>query len=150
MIFLGFPERVADALAKSDRQRVRQNVYYARQLASCQPLGAYLYRTPHESYAIVRDTVRADRTDEDALRSVKAHASFKGMQKDLARWPDDVGLAPVLRVRSCAELFHDSRRERLHTTSAARYPVFVRKRDGSLTNYSGSSPELTRTPGYGA
>ena len=48
-----------------------------------------------ESYAIVRDAMRAGRTDDDALRSVKAHASFKGMRKDLARWLDDVGLAPV-------------------------------------------------------
>jgi hypothetical protein len=38
-----------------------------------------------ESYAIVRDAMRAGRTDEDARRSVKAHASFKGMRKDLAR-----------------------------------------------------------------
>jgi hypothetical protein len=43
-------------------------------------------------------------------------------------------------------VFHDSRRELLHTTSAARYPVFVRKRDGSLTNYSGTSPGLTVHP----
>ena len=99
-----------------------------------------------ESYAIVRDAMRAGRTDEDALRSVKAHASFKGMRKDLSRWLDEVGLAPILGVRSCAELFHDSQRELLHTTSAVRYPVFVRKRDGSFTNYSGTSPGLTVHP----
>jgi hypothetical protein len=99
-----------------------------------------------ESYAIVRDALRAGRTDEDALRSVKAHASFKGMRRDLARWLNDLGLAPVLGLPSCAELFEDSGRGLLHTTSAVRYPVFARKRDGSLTNYSGSSPGLTAHP----
>lgn len=29
-------------------------------------------------------------------------------------------------LRSCAELFEDSQRGLLHTTSAVRYPVFVR------------------------
>ena len=99
-----------------------------------------------ESYAIVRDALRTGLTDEDALRSVKAHASFKGMRRDLARWLDDLGLAPVLGLASCAELFEDSGRALLHTTSAVRYPVFARKRDGSLTNYSGSSPGLTTHP----
>ena len=99
-----------------------------------------------ESYAIARDALRAGRTEEDAQTSVKAHASFKGMRKDLARWLDDLGLAPVLGLQSCAELFGDSAGGLLHTTSAVRYPVFVRKRDGSLTNYSGSSPRL-RTRG---
>ncbi len=99
-----------------------------------------------ESYAIVRDALRAGRMDEDALRSVKAHASFKGMRRDLARWLDELGLAPILGLQSCAELFEDSHRGLLHTTSAVRYPVFVRKRDGSLANYSGSSPGLTMHP----
>ena len=96
-----------------------------------------------ESYAIVRDALRAGWTDQDALRSVKAHASFKGMRRDLGRWLDDLGLAAVLGLQSCAELFEDSGRALLHTTSAVRYPVFLRRRDGSLTNYSGSSPGLT-------
>lgn len=99
-----------------------------------------------ESYAIVRDALRAGRTDEEALRSVKAHASFKGMRRDLARWLDDLGLTVFLGLQSCAELFEDSARGLLHTTSAVRYPVFVRKRDGSVTNYSGSSPGLTAHP----
>lgn len=99
-----------------------------------------------ESYAIVRDALRAGRRDEDALRSVKAHASFKGMRRDLARWLNELGLAPVLGLQSCAELFEDSHRGLLHTTSAVRHPVFVRKRDRSLANYSGSSPGLTAHP----
>ena len=36
-----------------------------------------------ESYAIARDALRAGRADQDVLRQVKAHASFKGMRKDL-------------------------------------------------------------------
>lgn len=99
-----------------------------------------------ESYAIARDALRAGRMDEDALRSVKAHASFKGMRRDLARWLNEIGLAPVLGLQSCAELLEDSHRGLLHTTSAVRYPVFVRKRDGSLVNHTGSSPGLTVHP----
>jgi hypothetical protein len=99
-----------------------------------------------ESYAIARDAMRAGQADQDALKSVKAHASFKGMRRDLSRWLNDLGLAPVLGLQSCSELFEDSGRALLHTTSAVRYPVFLRKRDGSVTNYSGSSPGLTAHP----
>ncbi len=88
------------------------------------------------SYAVARDAMRAGWTDQDALKSVKAHASFKGMRRDLGHWLNDLGLAPVLGLQSCGELFEDSGRALLHTTSAVRYPVFLRKRDGSLTNYS--------------
>jgi hypothetical protein len=99
-----------------------------------------------EAFEVVRDAVRAGRSDEDALASVKAHASFKGMRRDLARWLDQIGLAAVLGLPSCSELFGDFYRSLLHTTSAVRYPVFVRGRDGSLRNYSGSSPELVAHP----
>ena len=99
-----------------------------------------------EAFEVVRDAVRADRSDEDALASVKAHASFKGMRRDLARWLDQVGLAAMLGLPSCSELFGDFYRSLLHTTSAVRYPVFVRGRDGSLKNYSGSSPEFVAHP----
>ena len=97
-------------------------------------------------YVDVRDALRAGRPGEEALASVKARASFKGMRRDLAQWLDDLGLAAVLGLRSCSELFEDSHRALLHTTSAVRYPVFVRGRDGSLTNYSGSSPEFVAHP----
>ena len=79
-------------------------------------------------------------------RGWRPPASFKGMRRDLAQWLDDLGLAAVLGLRSCSELFEDSHRALLHTTSAVRYPVFVRGRDGSLTNYSGSSPEFVAHP----
>ena len=99
-----------------------------------------------ESYAIVRDALRAGESDQQALQAVKAHASFKGMRRDLARWLDELGLAALLGLRSCSELFQDSRRGLLHTTSAVRYPVFARSRDGTLANYPGSSPELAAHP----
>ncbi len=102
-----------------------------------------------ESYAVVRDALRAGRSDEEALQAVKARASFKGMRRDLARWLDELGLAEILGLRSCSELFEDAHRGLLHTTSAVRYPVFVRKRDGSLANYSGSSPEFVAHPWLG-
>jgi hypothetical protein len=98
------------------------------------------------SYEVVRDALRAGSSEEDALRAVKAHASFKGMRRDLARWLDELGLAAPLGLRSCSELFEDSHRALLHTTSAVRYPVFVRRRNGSLGNYSGSSPQLLAHP----
>lgn len=99
-----------------------------------------------ESYAIVRDALRAGHPDQQALQAVKARASFKGMRRDLARWLDELGLATLLGLRSCAELFQDSHRELLHTTSAVRYPVFVRRSDGTLANYPGSSPEFVAHP----
>ena len=102
-----------------------------------------------ESFAVVRDALRAGRSDEEALRAVKARASFKGMRRDLARWLDEIGLATWLGLRSCSELFDDSHRALLHTTSAVRYPVFVRKRDGTLANYSGSGPEFVAHPWLG-
>jgi hypothetical protein len=99
-----------------------------------------------ESYGVARDVLRAGRSEEDALQAVKARASFKGMRRDLARWLDELGLGTPLGLRSCSELFEDSHRALLHTTSAVRYPVFVRRRDGALANYSGSSPELMAHP----
>jgi len=99
-----------------------------------------------ESYAVVRDALQAGHSDEEALRAVKARASFKGMRCDLARWLDELGLAALLGLRSCSELFQDSHRGLLHTTSAVRYPVFVRRGDGALTNYPGSSPEFVAHP----
>jgi hypothetical protein len=74
-----------------------------------------------ESYAIVRDAMRADRTDEDALRSVKAHASFKGMRKDLA----------PQRARSARSTF----RPRGLSSSA---------RSGALTSPPRHRPHLTQ------
>jgi hypothetical protein len=99
-----------------------------------------------ESYAVVRDTLRAGQSEKEALAAVKARASFKGMRRDLARWLDEVGLAAWLGLRSCSELFDDSHRALLHTTSAVRYPTFVRKRDGTLANYPGSGPEFVAHP----
>lgn len=98
------------------------------------------------SYEIVRDALQASRTHQDALQMVKARASFKGMRRDLARWLDDLNLAAVLGLRSCSELFEDTHRALLHTTSAVRYPVFVRSRDGSLRNYSGRNPQFETHP----
>ena len=99
-----------------------------------------------ESYAAARDALRAGCSEEGTLESVKARASFMGMRRDLARWLDELGLAALLGLRSCSELFGDSRRGLLQTTSAVRYPVFVRKRDGSLRNYAGSGPEFVAHP----
>lgn len=99
------------------------------------------------SYEVARDALRAGHSDESALQTVKARASFKGMRRNLARWLDELGLAAALELESCSGLFEDSHRALLHTTSAVRYPVFVRsRRDGSLRNYSGTSPQFGTHP----
>ena len=99
-----------------------------------------------ESYAVVRDALRAGQSDQQALQAVKARASFKGMRRDLARWLDELGLATLLGLRSCSELFQDPHRGLLHTTSAVRYPVFARRGDGTLANYPGSNPDIVAHP----
>ena len=97
-----------------------------------------------ESLITVRDAIESGDSEEVALRQVKERASFKGMRGDLARWMDEIGLAALAGVDSCAALFDDPRL--LHTTSAIRYPTFKRKRDRSWIRYSGTSPDILGHP----
>lgn len=76
-------------------------------------------------------------TASEALQQAKREASFAGsMRKNLVSMLDETPLQKALGLESCDSLFGDSSRF-LHTTSAVRYPVFVRGR-----NYTGHSPEL--------
>jgi len=77
---------------------------------------------------------------DGALRRVKTAASFSGpLRRNLVAMLDHIGLHVALGIDSCAELFQ-STSERVHLTSAIRYPVFI---DGA--NYSGA-PAMLRTP----
>ena len=75
-----------------------------------------------------------------ALREAKLFGSFSGpMRSNIVRMLDAIGAHTVLGVPSCAVLF-DPAHERIHFTSALRYPVFVGGR-----NYNGN-PDLLQTP----
>lgn len=74
------------------------------------------------------------------LRSAKLTASFSGaMRSNLIAMLDGIGVAQHLGLKSAAELFTPGG-ERVHLTSALRYPVF---KDGE--NYNGT-PDMIRTP----
>ena len=89
-----------------------------------------------EAIRCARDGLRAGLDHQDVQASVKHMASFKGMRRDLASWFDAVGLADVLGLGSCDELFSPRARGILHTTSAVRYPTF-RRTEGRWQNWNG-------------
>jgi hypothetical protein len=89
-----------------------------------------------------RRTLRSGSTEEAALRAAKGHASFAGMRSRLCGWLDELGVPEWLGVSRTEDLF-DAHVELLHTTSAIRYPVFVR--DGAL-NYTGHGPTPLDSP----
>ena len=77
---------------------------------------------------------------EDTLRFAKLTASFSGaIRANLVAMLDSIGVARHLGLMSAAELFTPGG-ERVHLTSALRYPVF---KDGE--NYNGT-PDMIRTP----
>jgi hypothetical protein len=86
------------------------------------------------------DALRAGVPIHDALRNAKLVGSFSGttMRKNLVQMLDSIGAQKALRIATCADLF-DAAHERVHFTSALRYPVFV---DGA--NYNGS-PDFLQT-----
>lgn len=86
-----------------------------------------------QASAALRDGLTAS----EALQQAKMEASFAGsMRKNLVSMLNETPLQEVLGLDSCESLFGDSSRF-LHTTSAVRYPAFVRG-----GNYTGHSPEL--------
>lgn len=75
-----------------------------------------------------------------ALREAKLAGSFSGrMRGNLVSMLNAIGAHHTLGIADCADLF-DPAHERVHFTSALRYPVFV---DGA--NYNGN-PAPLRTP----
>ena len=88
----------------------------------------------------LRQALLAGHDIENALRHAKLVGSFSGpMRANIVQMLDAIGAHEAFRVASCAELF-DPMQERMHFTSALRYPVFV-----GAANYNGT-PDMLRTP----
>jgi hypothetical protein len=84
--------------------------------------------------------LRAGKDHKEATRLAKLTGSFSGpMRANLVSMLDHIGLASALVVTSCANLF-DPTNQRVHFTSALRYPVFV-----GNNNYNGT-PDMLKTP----
>lgn len=88
-----------------------------------------------------RDALRDGKSNLEAARAAKVHASFSGepMSGNLVAMLDLVGVAEWLGIESTAQLWSD-KQHLVHFTSALRYPVFL---DGA--NWSGA-PDMVRTP----
>lgn len=70
----------------------------------------------------------------------KKLASFAGsMRKNLIDMLDQIGLPAALGIKSSELLFYELR-DLLHTTSAIRYPVFIKGK-----NYTGHSPIILKS-----
>jgi hypothetical protein len=92
-----------------------------------------------EALSIFRNALRDEFGTEDALRRVKAGASFSGpMRVNLVAMLDHIEVHRALGIASCSQLF-GAVDEPVHFTSAIRYPVFV-----NGANYRGA-PDLLRT-----
>lgn len=79
------------------------------------------------------DALRRGEAIESALRAAKTHASFAGpMRRNLVRMLDALGIASLLGIASCADLWAEDSRS-AHFTSLIRNPVFV-----DDLNWSGS------------
>jgi hypothetical protein len=86
-----------------------------------------------------RGALASGRTNSEACIEAKARASFAGtMRLNLIAMLNGIGLHEALGITDCGGLF-DAFQFQLHTTSAIRYPVFVRGE-----NYTGHTPRPLR------
>jgi hypothetical protein len=84
--------------------------------------------------------LKAGKGYAEASRLAKFTGSFSGpMRTNLVSMLDHIGLASAFGIATCANLF-DPEYERVHFTSALRYPVFV-----GNANYNGT-PDILKTP----
>lgn len=84
--------------------------------------------------------LKAGKDHAEAARLAKQTGSFSGpMRANLVSMLDHIGLAPALGIVTCANLF-EAACERVHFTSALRYPVFV-----GDANYNGT-PGMLKNP----
>jgi len=92
------------------------------------------------AYRVARRDLDLGFSGEEICARAKQSASFAGtMRANLIRMLDDLGLPGLLRIQSASDLF-GSAGQLVHTTSAIRYPVFVKGR-----NYTGHSPDMLRS-----
>lgn len=84
--------------------------------------------------------IRLGKSVEEMLIDVKMKASFSGtMRKNLVEMLDYIGIQKWLSIDTCAELF-STRSHLLHSTSALKYPVFVKGK-----NYNGTPSMIKHT-----
>ena len=137
------PVRLTDDLIL-ERDGAMQVAWAPFEYVPKRPVLALVGITPGRSQAeralaAFRDALRDELGTEDALRRVKALASFSGpLRNNLVAMLDHIGLHRALGIASCADLF-GAADEPVHFTSALRYPVFV-----NGANYSGA-PDLLRS-----
>jgi hypothetical protein len=81
----------------------------------------------------------------EACRLADQEASFAGqMRRNLITMLNELGVPGYLGIPP-ADLFSPENYGLLHTTSAIRYPVFIRRGD-EWQNYTGYSPPLVKSP----
>ena len=85
--------------------------------------------------------LRAGRTLERVFFEVDQAASFAGsMRTNLINMLDELGIGPILGLKTSEQLFAEHN-ALMHTTSAIRYPTFI-KGCGETYNYTGYSPRI--------
>jgi hypothetical protein len=86
-----------------------------------------------------------DNPPAEACRLADQEASFAGqMRRNLITMLNELGVPSYLGIPP-AELFAPENYGLLHTTSAIRYPVFIRRGD-EWQNFTGYSPPLVESP----
>ncbi len=92
------------------------------------------------SFVQARAAIAEGRSDSVALSRAKRVASFSGtMRTNLVSMLDELGIPAAVGVACTTQLFEPDHDHLLHSTSALRYPVFVRGR-----NYSGHPAAATK------
>ena len=88
----------------------------------------------------VQQNVRLGKSTEETLIDVKKKAAFSGaMRKNLVDMLDFVGMHKWLGINTCSDLF-STQSHLLHSTSALKYPVFMKGE-----NYNGT-PSMIKHP----
>lgn len=87
-----------------------------------------------------QSNIKAGKSFDETLIDIKKKAAFSGaMRKNLVDMLDFVGIQKWLGINSCADLFN-IQSHLLHSTSALKFPVFVKG-----GNYNGT-PNMTKHP----
>lgn len=93
---------------------------------------------------VYRDALLAGRSEGIAQRLAKEASAFEGMRSLISGWLDVLGVADMLSISGCSELW-TRQRPLLHATSAVRYPTFKRVGE-KLEMYPGRDPFPSRHP----